>query len=305
MNNYTWDTLGTMFRVFAVVIIAVVLTTVTVLMITSNTDEEDISTAETASSGALTVDISADYRHVEFKDLPEKWTMPIGFADGLTISITGYIPTNVSTDYTAAYLWNNGFFTVPSSEEDYGKGVVVCLDISDISSYKPLQGTSKLTGDCFATVYGVVRSTQRTDVFGVTSQWYIQVTTIEEVEKLPKNIEQYNEFLGSFEWEALADIIDYTGAVLYEWYNDEELLLPTSPIPEYKWLDALDGARDNYPEIYGMIDDYLSDVDEVYNTIKENIEANARPDDVGELYSQMLSTYSSMVEVLNNLGYFE
>ena len=299
MNNYIWKTL---IRVSAGVIIAAVLITLTVRMITKNTDKKNISPT---SSGALTVDISAEYRHLKFKDLPEKWTMLIGLADGLPISITGYIPTNVSTDYSTAYLWNNGFFTVPSSEEDYGKGVVVCLDISNISSYKPLQGTSKLTGDCFATVYGVVRPTQRTDVFGVTSQWYIQVTTIEEVEKLPKNIEQYNEFLGSFEWEALADTIDYTGAVLYEWYNDEELLLPTSPMPEYKWLDALDGARDNYPEIYGMIDDYLSDVDEVYNTIKENIAANARPDNVDELYSQMLSTYSSMVEVLNNLGYFE
>lgn len=266
---------------------------------------DTVKDSSTTSSGALTIDIPEEYRSLKFKDLPEKWTMPIGFTDGLAVSITGYIPINISTDYTAAYLWNNGFFTVPSSEEDYGKGVVVCLDISDISSYKPLQGTSKLTGDCFATVYGVVRSTQRTDVFGVTSQWYIQVTTIEEVENLPKNIEQYNEFLGSFEWEALADIIDYTGAVLYEWYNDDELLLPTSPVPEYKWLDAIDGARDTHPEIYGMIDEYLSDVDEVYNTIKENIAANTRPDNVDELYGQMLSTYSSMVEVLNNLGYFE
>ena len=253
--------------------------------------ESSVETTETTTSEVQ----EKSYKPVTFTDMPETITDSYS-AETVDIAITGYLSSSISKDGSVGYLWNTGYGTTPA-ETTVGKCVVLDLSSS--------QKDETIVGDQFVTVTGSVMTEDYYDVYNTKSSWHLKVDSIVVEEELPDNVQEYENYMASYEWEAFAKTIDFIGTAIYNWQSDETLVELDLELLECDMDSAIEKTKSDYPKIYETIKEYLNEFTEYYNTVKTCINEKTRPEDVESLYNNMRESYAGLSDDLVMFGCFE
>lgn len=257
----------------------------------AGTTTDTSSVAEESTTSAM----NKTYESAKFADMPasisESYT-----SDLKNIQIMGYLSSSVSKDGSTGYLWNTGYGTTPNES---AVGTCVVLDMTDAEK------VDEIVGDQFVVVAGTVIQEDYYDVFNNKSAWHLDVDTISICDTLPEKVQQYEDYMESFEWEAFAQTIDFVGNAIYMWQEDESLVELDLELLECDIEEAQSKTKELYPEIYDSINVYLSNFKQYYNTVVENMNNKTRPENLEELYTAMYDTYVGLSDDLVLFGCFE
>lgn len=235
-----------------------------------------------------------EYTAVKFTDIPE--TITDSYAGETDVTITGYLSKNISKDGSVGYLWSTGYGTTPS-ETAVGKCVV--LNLSSIDK------DEDIVGDQFITVTGSIVSEDYYDVYNIKSAWHLEVDSITTEFELPDNVQEYENYMNSYEWEAVAKVIDFIGTAVYTWQSDEKLIELDLDALECDMNAVMLGTSTDYPQIYAKIKDYLTDFTRYYETISSCLSDKTRPEDIDGLYNSVCKSYEGLSNDLVLFGCFE
>lgn len=261
-------------------------------MSVSCTDVENSSSVE--ESSAITV-MDKEYTHLTFKDVPNKVTDTY-VSDSRNVQITGYLSDSLSKDGSTGYLWDTGYGTTPS---DNDVGTCIVLNMSDIEK------SETIVGDQFVLVKGTVIPEAHCDVFNIKSEWYLSVDSIEVLTTLPDNVQQYEDYMASHEWEALAKTIDFIGNAVYLWTEDETAEELDMELFECDIMEVQTKTRELYPELYNSLSEDFMSIIEQYALVSTHIKNKTRPEDVTSLFDNLCKTYENLSESLVSFGCFE
>lgn len=265
----------------------------------SCSSESSVNTDEQLSQSVEKDYISDDksYTQILFKDIPDDITSEYT-GDTKEVEISGYLSNNLSKDGSVGYLWDNGYGSIPLIDEDnVGKCVVLDLsrldmDINDM-------------GDNFITVSGTIVTDSFIDVYNIKSLWHISVDSINIMQELPDNVDEYRKYMDSFEFEAFAKLIDYIGNAVYAWSQDDSLVELNIEDIGCDYTEMIKGTKENYPNIYNEISEYLDIFTEYYVEISENVTEQKRPDDIQSYYDGIYKYYPELSDKLVLFGNFE
>lgn len=212
------------------------------------------------------------------------------------IEITGYLG-KISSDKSVAYLWNNGYGSVPN-EDSVGKCIV--LDLSDVA----VEG---IADNCFVMVQGdlVFEEEEQIDVFNTHYDWDIKVTSIVNTGYLPDNVKEYNDYMDSFEWEAFSAVVESTIIALDAWSSDESIVQLDFEITDCDTSKMVQATRDTYSGIYSTIEIPMNDFVDCYKKICTAVNENKRPDDVDKMLESVKEAYISLSDNLVYYGFFD
>ena len=255
------------------------------------------SCTDTAAASKTLVESAPElkeYTSVKFTDMPE--TIADSYAGETDVTITGYLSETISKDGSVGYLWNTGYGTTPS-ETTVGKCVV--LDLSSIDK------DESIVGDQFITVTGSIVPEDYYDVYNIKSAWHLEVDSITTEVELPDNVQEYENYMNSYEWEAVAKIIDFIGTAVYTWQSDEKLIELDLDALECDMTAVIHGTSTDYPQIYAKIKDYLTDFTGYYETVSSCLSDKTRPEDIDELYNSVCKSYEGLSNDLVLFGCFE
>lgn len=255
-------------------------------------------TTETVDNADEARAVDYEYSECVFADIPDNIADAVE-NDGEHVVITGYLSSNVSNDLSVGYLWNNGYGTVPT-EDNIGKCAVLNLENVD-----KFQDGSDLQGDNFVTVYGTLVNETWVDVFNVTSKWNIAVDSIEVTEDVPSNVQEYEDYMNSFEWEALAEVIDFTASALYSWQESEATVELDLDSIDCDTTEMQKNTKSSYPELYSTTSGYSDIFIDLYNTVVACMNKKERPDDVDNLMTELQENYEGFSDALVYYGFFE
>lgn len=256
------------------------------------TDTENTPPVE--ESSAVTV-VDKEYTRLTFKDVPRKITDTYA-CESRDVQITGYLSDSLSKDGSTGYLWDTGYGTTPS---DNDVGTCIVLSMSDIKK------DETIIGDQFVLVKGTVISEAHCDVFNIKSEWYLNVDSIEILDTLPDNVQQYEDYMASYEWEALAKTIDFIGNAVYLWTEDETAEELDMELFECNISEVQTKTHELYPELYSSINKDFMSIAEQYAIVSTHIKDKTRPEDVTSLFDNLCETYESLSESLVSFGCFE
>ncbi len=257
----------------------------------ANTTTDTSSVVEESTTST----VNKTYESAKFADMPESISESYT-GDLKNIQIMGYLSSSVSKDGSTGYLWNTGYGTTPNES---AVGVCVVLDMTDAEKI------DDIIGDQFVTVAGTIVQEDYYDVFNNKSAWHLDVDTISICDTLPEKVQQYEDYMESFEWEAFAQTIDFVGNAIYMWQEDENLVELDLELLECDIEEAQSKTKELYPEIYNSIYVYLSNFKQYYNTVVENMNNKTRPENLEELYTAMYDTYVGLSDDLVLFGCFE
>ena len=234
------------------------------------------------------------YSSLTFGEVPEEL-----IAEGVdkdAIEITGYLG-KVSSDKSVAYLWNNGYGTVPN-DESIGKCII--LDLSDVD-------TENLNDNCFVMVQGdlVFEDTKQIDVFNTCYNWNIKVTSIVETGYIPDNVKEYNDYMNSFEWEAFSAVVESTITALDTWSSDESIVQLGFEITDCDTDKMIQGTKDNYSGVYSAIEAPMNDFIDCYTKVCTAVNENKRPDDIDTMVESIKDSYINLSDNLVFYGFFD
>ncbi len=256
-----------------------------------------VSCTDTVTSPKTLVESAPElkeYTPVKFTDMPE--TITDSYEGETDVTVTGYLSETVSKDGSVGYLWNTGYGTTPS-ETTVGKCIV--LDLSSIAK------DESIVGDQFITVTGSIVSEDYYDVYNIKSAWHLVVDSITAEVELPDNVQEYENYMNSYEWEAVAKIIDFIGTAVYTWQSDEKLVELDLDTLECDMSAVMLGTSTDYPQIYAKIKDYLTDFTGYYETVSSCLSDKTRPEGIDELYNSVCKSYEGLSNDLVLFGCFE
>ena len=259
---------------------------------TGCTDTENTPPVEESST--VTV-VDKEYTCLTFKDVPKKITDTYA-CESRDVQITGYLSDSLSKDGSTGYLWDTGYGTTPS---DNDVGTCIVLNMSDIKK------NETIIGDQFVLVKGTVVPETHCDVFNIKSEWYLNVDNIEVLDTLPDNVQQYEDYMASYEWEALAKTIDFIGNAVYLWTEDETAEDLDMELFECNISEVQTKTHELYPELYSSINKDFMSIAEQYAIVSTHIKDKTRPEDVTSLFDNLCETYESLSESLVSFGCFE
>lgn len=257
----------------------------------SNVEVEDISSFDATEVGNVV------YSPLTFSEVPT--SVIAGDSKGSdkeTIEITGYLG-KISSDKSVAYLWNNGYDSVPD-EDSVGKCIV--LDLSGVDA-------ESITEDCFVVVQGdlVFEESEQVDVFNTYYDWDIKVASIVETGYLPNNVKEYNDYMDSFEWEAFSAVVESTVTALDAWSSDESIVQLDFEITECDTDKMIQATKDTYSGIYSVIEIPMNNFVDCYKKVCTAVNENKRPDDVDEMIENVKESYISLSDNLVFYGFFD
>lgn len=252
------------------------------------------NTPPVEESSAVTV-VDKEYTRLTFKDVPRKITDTYA-CESRDVQITGYLSDSLSKDGSTGYLWDTGYGTTPS---DNDVGTCIVLSMSDIKK------DEVIIGDQFVLVKGTVMPEAHCDVFNIKSEWYLNVDSIEVLDTLPDNVQQYEDYMASYEWEALAKTIDFIGNAVYLWTEDETAEELDMELFECNISEVQTKTHELYPELYSSINKDFMSIAEQYAIVSTHIKDKTRPEDVTSLFDNLCETYESLSESLVSFGCFE
>lgn len=238
--------------------------------------------------------IEKEYQPITFAEMPDNVTDAYT-GDVYDVEITGYLSENVSKDGSVGYLWNTGYGTIPGESV---MGTCVVLNLTNAEK-------TDITGDQFVTVTGSVMTGEYYDVYNINSAWHLDVDTIVVCTELPDKVQQYQDYMDSYEWEAFAKTIDFVGNAIYLWYEDEDVVELDLNILDCDLKSVKSETAVQYPGINARISQYLIAFTQYYNTVVENMNNKTRPEDLSELYEKMANSYKDLSEDLVNYSCFD
>lgn len=259
---------------------------------TNNSVEETISTssiAETVEETLLepvTINTS-DYETILFKDLPDSF-------DGQSsksgkVCITGFLTDEISYDGSAGFLSNSGQGSM-TAETVYGKYTV--LDLSSVT----------ITGGQYVMVFGELLTEDYYDVYNNHSLWHIKVDAIQPASEIPDGVKQYDEFVESYHFKALAEVINFIGNCTYSWYNGDEATIDKV---DCDYSTMLNDTMTDYNLVYTTIGEELRTIGTIYNEVLDYVDKEETPEDVEEYYNSFIECYDSLTQNLEIVGLFE
>lgn len=252
------------------------------------TNELNDDSNEKSSKDDLTNQNISDknYVAISFTDLPESINDDVNLDSVANdVSLIGYLSDSISSDKSTAYIFNNSYGTVPS-ELNFGK--VAVLDLSKTVL------NDNLSGDNYVEVKGTIINEDFVDIYNTKSSWHICVDSVEPLIELPNNVQEYQDYMESDEFEAFAKMIDFIGNAIYSWYEDEtvvELELEDVGCDTKKLSKS---TEEKYPGLYNVIKDYEDTLSEYYLDIVDLIENKERPDDIEKYYSGLYENYAGL-----------
>ena len=242
---------------------------------------------------------TGEYKKICFKDLPKSITDNYD-GEEEWIEIDGFLADTVSHDGTVGYLWNNIYDTTPSNNS-IGSAIVLDLNDVDVDSLATIDDTDKR----YVKVKGKIKNSQRIDVYNIKSEWGVYVETISVLDDVPDNVETYDSFVDSQEFEALSKTIDFSNEVLSEWSNDTELVEVSVEDVGCDVKELTQKTESLYPEIYDAMKTEFNDLLSIYDSVSNSVKEKKRLDNVDEVIDRMLDDYNSMADAVIYYGFFE
>ena len=190
--------------------------------------------------------------------------------------------------------------TTPSNNS-IGSAIVLDLNDVDVDSLATIDDTDKR----YVKVKGKIKNSQRIDVYNIKSEWGVYVETISVLDDVPDNVETYDSFVDSQEFEALSKTIDFSNEVLSEWSNDTELVEVSVEDVGCDVKELTQKTESLYPEIYDAMKTEFNDLLSIYDSVSNSVKEKKRLDNVDEVIDRMLDDYNSMADAVIYYGFFE
>lgn len=258
----------------------------------TDTSQPDSSVVTETERINDTVTINTDdYTEVFFSDFPDS-VIDSCSKDG-AVTITGYLTDEISYDKSCGYLSNTGHGSAVTNDQ---VGKIIPLDLSAIDATD--------IGDNYVKVFGSIVNGKHFDMYNLESGYYVKVDSIVITDDIPESIKEYNEFVDSYQFDALAQVIQMVGNCSYIWKEDDT----TQELPEKVECDFDTLIKDNstdYPEIYKVIKDTLQSMKTSYETAIDCLDNGNKPENPEEFYDSFINDYTSLTENLENIALFK
>lgn len=234
----------------------------------------------------VTVNMS-DYEEILFKDLPDSVDEQISTSG--KVCITGYLTDEISYDKSTGYLSNSGHGSM-LTEVVYGKCIV--LDLNSVN----------VDGGQYVTVFGDLITEDYYDIYNIKSSWYVKVNAIQPVNKIPDGVKQYDDFVESYEFEALANVINFIGNCAYSWHSETDV---TVERVECDYDSLLQGTMNNYNLVYTTIGEQIRTLGDTYKEVLNYFDNEEVPENAEEFYNSFIECYELLTQNLEIVGLFE